>query len=82
MPLVRCRVCGKKVADDADACAQCGSRSFNEPIANGVRLGRYLGRAVLILLVVVVAIILVRSVIGLFPKNELPKGPNPSQNRR
>lgn len=82
MLLVRCKVCGKKVADDADACTKCGSRSFKEPIGNGVRISKYLGRALLILLGVVVAIFLVRSVIGLFPKNELPKGPNPSQNRR
>ncbi|MCU1264560.1 MAG: hypothetical protein JWM21_878 [Acidobacteria bacterium] len=82
MPLVRCRVCRNEVADDADKCTKCGSPSFKEPTDNGIPGKRYFLWGAVVIVLVLAAIYVVRSVIGLFPKNELPRGPGASQNRR
>jgi predicted RNA-binding Zn-ribbon protein involved in translation (DUF1610 family) len=82
MPLVRCEVCGNKVAHNAASCPKCGNPSVGESSTNRVRNKRYAFRALLIVLVVVAAIYVVWSAIGMFPKNELPKGPGGSQNQR
>lgn len=83
MPLVRCKVCGNEVAHDANSCPKCGSPSIKESKDNRARNTRYKrGAIVLIILLFLAAVYVVWFGKGLFPKDELPKGPGASQNRR
>ena len=83
MPLVRCTVCGNEVAHDADSCPKCGSRSVKTSKDRRARNTRYkVGGAILFLLLLLAALYIVWFGKGLFPENELPKGPRASQNRR
>ena len=78
MSLIRCRECGGSVASDADRCPTCGSKSIAEARRWEKLKWKVLGFTVVVILGLV-ALLLVLPALGLLPKNELPKGPNPSR---
>lgn len=80
MPLIHCSECGVRIAGDADSCPRCGSNSPKKPRAFADRKRRLLIGAILIAIAFTL-LYFVWPANGLFPKNELPKGPNPSRQR-
>jgi predicted nucleic acid-binding Zn ribbon protein len=78
MSLTRCPECGGSIASDADQCPSCGSKSIAKLISR-----KRLKWKVLVLAFAVifglVAMFIAWPARGFFPKNELPKGPNPSR---
>jgi DNA-directed RNA polymerase subunit RPC12/RpoP len=81
MPLLSCPKCGHEVADDADECQNCGSKSIKK-----MREWKAFKRRLVICSIIIIILLLLLYFTwpagGLFPRNEFPKGPGSSQNRR
>lgn|GEM_PF-4523442 len=82
MPLLLCPVCRNEVADDALACTKCGSPSVKIQSDNKARKNRYLVGGGVFVIFLLIGVVYIWSTPGLFPRNELPKGPGASQKRR
>jgi RNA polymerase subunit RPABC4/transcription elongation factor Spt4 len=79
MSLINCPQCGRPVAPDADRCPACGSKS----VARQRITGRVWKASLVIVVLLALAVLFVmQNRESLFPKNQLPDGPNPSRSIR
>ncbi len=81
MALVTCPDCKNEVADNAESCPNCGGVSIKKLREKEAFKNRLFWGSIMIIILLICTYFFWPAG-GLLPKNELPKGPGSSQNRR